>query len=380
MPRVASTLAHLPPATLKWARESTGYSTREAADRLGVYRWQLEAAEHGDDLLTLRQAEKLAAFYGRPLAALFLPSPPHEEPQEAQFRRLPGAPEPPWPPEMVKLIRRVRQRQEAADEILDTLEEAPDWPHIAQWLSTFHPDRLASELRDRLGVSLEAQLGWNDPQGYSGLRAWVDAVEALGVLVMQHVGVPVDLMRGFAAVHARVPIIVVNSKDDPRARAFTVIHELGHLALAATGSRTGQETEAWCNEFAGNVLMPATALSDEFARTVGDNEHRIYQLALRFGVTPLAAATRVKRSGLLPEDAAEALIAAIRARPPRERSGGGNFYRNIVTWLGPSFVRLVLEGADSQAVTLSSAAGLLGTKVNQFQRLRETLDQRAEFG
>lgn len=379
MPRVASTLAHLPPETLKWARESTGYSTRDAADKLGLWRWQIEAAELGESLLTLRQAETLAKFYERPLAALFLPSPPAEEPQEAQFRRLPGAPEPPWPPDIVKLIRRVRRRQVAADEILDALEEPPAWVATARQVSRYERASLASKMRELLGVALSEQLMWNDPDGYTGLRAWVDAVEALGVFVMQH-GAPVSVMRGFAAVHPTVPGIVVNSKDDARARAFTVVHELGHLALASTGARVGPAMEAWCEEFAGNVLMPAGALSDQFNRTSGSAEQRIDQLALAFGVTPLAAAVRVARTGLLSQTAADVVIDMIRARPARVRSSGGNFYRNKITWLGPRFVRLVLEAADSQAVTLSGAAGLLEAKVNQFQRLRETLDQRAEFG
>jgi hypothetical protein len=43
--------------------------------------------EGGGDLLTMRQAESAAAVYERPLAALFLPNPPPEEPQEVQFRR-----------------------------------------------------------------------------------------------------------------------------------------------------------------------------------------------------------------------------------------------------------------------------------------------------
>ena len=58
---------------------------------------KLEEAERGEAYLTLRQAEAVARLYERPLAALFLPEPPREEPPEAQFRRLPGAPEPPWP-------------------------------------------------------------------------------------------------------------------------------------------------------------------------------------------------------------------------------------------------------------------------------------------
>ena len=74
-----------------------GYSRRDAADAISAYEWQVELAETGDYELTLRQAEKLAKLYDRPLATLFLPEPPAEESQEALFRRLPGTPAPPWP-------------------------------------------------------------------------------------------------------------------------------------------------------------------------------------------------------------------------------------------------------------------------------------------
>lgn len=80
------TVAHIEPCVLRWARESAGFSTREAADAIGIERWQLELIEDGGELLTLRQAEKAADLFGRPLAALFVPGPPQEEPQEQQFR------------------------------------------------------------------------------------------------------------------------------------------------------------------------------------------------------------------------------------------------------------------------------------------------------
>jgi hypothetical protein len=112
-----TTLAHVTPAVLRWARESIGYEVDEAARRIGVRPEKLEGAEAGDLMLTLRQAEKAADVYDRPLAALFLCEPPREEPQEAQFRRLPGAPAPPWPPEMQTLARRVQSRQETAVEL-----------------------------------------------------------------------------------------------------------------------------------------------------------------------------------------------------------------------------------------------------------------------
>src|SRR5688500_6187938 len=93
-------LAYVTPEVPRWDRQSTGDSIPEAAKKIGTQSWRLRAAELGEDLLTLRQAERAADAYERPLAALFLPSPPDEEPQETQSRRLPGSPAPPWPPAM----------------------------------------------------------------------------------------------------------------------------------------------------------------------------------------------------------------------------------------------------------------------------------------
>jgi len=93
------------------------------------------------------------------------------------------------------------------------------------------PRALPKLVRVALGVDREAQQSWSqDP--YAPLRGWRDAVEALGVLVMQQGPVAVDEMRGFASIEPEsLPAILLNSKDDPRARAFTLLHELGHLAL-----------------------------------------------------------------------------------------------------------------------------------------------------
>lgn len=189
---------------------------------------KLRAAEEGDLFLTLRQAENAARIYERPFADLFRPEPPDEEPLETQFRRLPGAPALPWPPPMRALARRVRDRQEAAAELYELIDEQPRWP-LVELPSTRDSEAAADAMRRLLGVSLKEQHDWQDPQGYVPLRTWVDAVEALGVLVMQDGSLPVEAMRGFASTHELIPAVVINTKDDPRARAFTLIHEVGHL-------------------------------------------------------------------------------------------------------------------------------------------------------
>lgn len=375
---MASTRAYVTPEVLRWARESIGYEVGDAAARIGVKPEKLEGAESGDLMLTLRQAEKAAALYQRPLAALFLPEPPTEEPQEAQFRRLPGAPEPPWPPEMQLLARRVRDRQEAAVELYDAIDEIPPWPDAVQDLTV--AGRALPELaRQVLGTGFTEQTSWRDPSGYTALRHWTDAVESLGVLVMQDGTLPVQMMRGFAAMHPLVPVIVVNTQDDARARAFTIIHELGHLYLDALGERVGPETEPWCDDFAGEVLMPRGWMENVLTGLRGRHPlAAVDELALTFGVTPYAAAVRVAIAGLWDQPVVDGVIEEIRSRDPRSRGSGGDYYWTQIGRVGPAFVRLVFNALDSQAVTYPAASSLLdGVKVSNFDKLRDYIDRRA---
>ncbi len=362
----SATVAYIEPAVLRWARESAGYSTRRAADEIGVDRWYLELVEDGGELLSFDKAEKAADIYGRSLASLFLPRPPDEEPQEMQFRRLPGTPDPPWGPEVQLTARRVMDRQEIALEIYESLEESPPWLTASERLVGAQKDGLPAAVREVLGVSRTEQASWSQDE-YAPFRGWRAAVERLGVLVMQAGGVPVEEMRGFASIEpAEVPAILVNNKDDPRARAFTVLHELGHVVLARRGEPVGPATERWCESFAGRVLMPSEWLREEWeAAGTTTTFSRVRAVARAFHVTPLAAAVRITRAGLVSRDEGGAVIGQIqqrgREREDEEDGGrdGGNYYLNQISWFGPSYLRLVFAALDNQAVTLPAASSLL---------------------
>lgn len=362
------------PSVLRWARESSGYDLEEAAKRIGANPEKLAAAEAGVVQLTLRQAENAADTYDRPLAVLFMDSPPPEEPQSAQFRQLPDAPAPPWPPGMVRMARRIQSRQMAAIELYELVEEEPRWPTISALLSTESASSLSDAARRILGVTLDQQFSWRD--GYKALRRWTDAVEGLGILVAQSGEVSLELMRGFASLDAVVPAVVINAQDDPRARAYTLIHEMGHLTLGARRESVA-DPEGWCDEFAGNVIMPPSPLTERYLRTSGTTLERVDALAGIFSVTPAAATVRSIRVGLLTQAEGNQVLEEIRRRHhPRGDGGGGNYYTTQIGRVGPSFIRLVFSALENQALTYPMAAGLLDVKVNNFQKLRTFLDRR----
>jgi Zn-dependent peptidase ImmA (M78 family) len=379
---MAKTLAYAKPEVLRWARESAGYDVFQAAEKIGIPWSQLEIAEEGVDYLTLRQAEKAADVYERPVAALFLPAPLDEPPQEAVFRRLPDAPKPPWPPEMQLLQRRVRMRQAAAADLYEDLEETPAWPGAARRFRDAvgagrpRASALAAVARELLGVTREAQTEWARADEYAPLRGWIGAVESIGVLVMQDGSMQLDLMRGFASIDDAVPAVVLNTNDNPRARTFTVLHELAHLAFLAAGAGA---TEVRANDFAGEVVMPRERLAEEFRALSGRSlVDRVDALARAFGVTPLAAAVRLRRANLTPSDQAGQVIGVLRTRtrPPRQSRRGQYYYRTIAS-LGPAYIRLVFSALDSGAVSYPTASTLLGNvRVDNFETLREHVSRR----
>ena len=64
-------LAPVNAKVLAWARFESGYDLEEAAAKLRISAQRLAAWETGEEQPTLRQAERLAALFHRPLPVLF---------------------------------------------------------------------------------------------------------------------------------------------------------------------------------------------------------------------------------------------------------------------------------------------------------------------
>ncbi|MGZ9034940.1 MAG: ImmA/IrrE family metallo-endopeptidase [Rhodospirillales bacterium] len=57
----------------------------------------------------------------------------------------------------------------------------------------------------------------------------------MGVLVFQATRVEMDEVRGFSIAEPVLPVIVVNRKDAPSGRTFSLLHEFTHLLLRRSG-------------------------------------------------------------------------------------------------------------------------------------------------
>ena len=258
---------------LHWARESSGIDVATAAKRVGTTPARIEEwEEEGGSYPTIKQLRKLAKAYMRPIGLFFLPELPKDPESIKDFRKIPDEFQEEMSSALRFEIRLAWDRREEALEMIADLDEEPTIIHDRFSLAS-DPDKIALKMRKMLGISTTQQMQWRTK--YDAFNAWRQAVEQEGALVFQ-TGILRNLIvdpkeaRGFSIAEQPYPVIVINSKDHPTARCFTLIHEFTHILLADGGicdlhnpfraTSHVDRTEVFCNRVAGSTLVPTDAL------------------------------------------------------------------------------------------------------------------------
>lgn len=296
---------------LAWAREDAGLTVEDVASRLNVSPDRLARWEEGQEPTTMAKLRTMADVYRRPLATFFLPAPPESRPQPADFRTLVGE-ERDISPALRKAIGRAQGRHYSALELAEELgEQPPRLPTLSED-AIKHPEKAAEEIRGWLDVPIEEQRGWRDE--YDALWGWIGAVERIGPLVMFIPGIKLTEFRGFSLGHSVFPVIAINSKESPRPRVFTLLHELAHLGLRQGGicdehgSEDTRDIEVKCNAIAASILMPRNrfvlepevAFADEGEEDWEDAD--LEALARRFTTSREAVLRRILEVGKTTQD------------------------------------------------------------------------------
>lgn len=364
---------------LEWARVEHGLALDEAAHVLGVKTERLSSWEDGDALPTLNQVRKAATLYQRTPAFFLLRETPsaddHRRPTD--FRNIKGE-SPTLGNALAREVARARGRRHNLLQLQDV--EPHHLPQLPDLLKD--PASAAAQVRKVLGVSVEVQSGFDNPN--QALNAWVHALEAKGVLIFQMSRVSPDVCRGFSIYEQILPVIVLNGADGFGARQFTLFHELAHLL-----TRTSAICDVWreggiearCNTFAAELLMPRQAveqlLEPDGAPPIGD-------VAKYFNVSRSAAAVRLRTIGRISQaeldeylrQARDAAIAQREAAKAKEQKGGPSPHLLKVRNLGPRFVSTVLDAMHEDRISVVEAAQILESKVQALDKLEAEADRR----
>lgn len=380
------TPALIQPSLLVWARESAGLDIDEAAKKAHVNADSLRQWEHGEARPSIPQLRKLADVYKRPLAVFFLSEPPKGFDPQREFRRLPGLTPENESPELRLALRTALFRREAARELYERLGES--WPSFDVSVQPSEdPEIVGERVRQLLGISWEDQLEFSS--AYEALNGWREAIERLGVLVFQTGGVQLEEMRGISVPHGPLPVIVLNNADAPHGRIFTLLHEFIHILLVNGGHHTSaiegrrlpedQVLEQASNRFTAATLMPRKQFLNEVIERpeiLRGGDDALRRLANRIKVSAEAILRRLVSLHRVPTALYQKKRQEWREHPwfkSPQTGGGPPIQVKVISSVGRSFVSLILEGYQRNAVSSGEVSDYLGIQLKHLSKVAAEL-------
>ena len=282
-------------------------------------------------------------------------------------------------------------------EVLSDDEDTQKLPFVASCKMSQGAKVVEANIRATLGVTSADQWRAKDSGAlFSLLRA---AAERAGVYVLllgdlgsHHSDIGEDVFRGVALADDIAPFVVINDNDAAPARSFTLLHELAHIWIGASGVSgpmrgvSENAIERFCNEVAGEFLLPPEAL-EKMAATRGADFDRAMSLtddiARTWNVSQGVVAYRFLLNRWITDEVATTMFRAFtgrwRAQKQRDREARGpddtgpNYYIVRRSRLGAGLLDVVRRALQDDALTHTKAARILGvapTAVDQLLRER----------
>ncbi len=379
------------PRVLRWARETASLTLDEAAERLGLTTSARSSAadkladiEGGRKALSAAQLLRAATAYRRPLIVFYLAEPPARGERGEDFRTTGAQVTPRDNAILDALLRDLRARQQLLRAMLEDEEEAGPLPFVGTALVGDDPIRVAAAIRSCLGITLSVQREAKGPEPlFALLRA---AAERVGVYVLllgdvgsYHSDVGENVFRGVAIADHIAPFIVINDNDAQAARSFTLLHELAHIWVGASGvsgplaSSVLSKVERFCNDVASELLLPDVELADSVAIRAADFQTALRateEVAQAWNVSQPLVTYRYLRSGWISDQMAGELFSYFadrlrrfkqQSRARREPEGTGPSYYTVRRHrLGRALLDVVRRGLQGDVITHTKAAKILG--------------------
>lgn len=333
------------PTVVQWARERAGYSIEDASR---VFK-KIAAWEAGDALPTYAQLESMAERFKCPVAVFFFPKPPAVPSVEQSFRTLSAEDFAAIPRTVRTFLRRGQAMQINLAELNDGKNQAPRlMTRDLQFTTNTSLDKIAAEVRNYLGVSVEEQASWKSVE--EALEAWREVFTQVGVFVFKDAFHAPNYF-GFCLYDDEFPIVYVNNSSTKTRQIFTLFHELGHLLFHTSGidiiddqfiQRLGgdeQKIEIICNGLAARILVPDDILDAMLKGKAPDRDTANY-LAGYFCVSREVIYRKFLDRGLIDdrEYGEAAALWASQAKP--KQAGSGNYYNSHFSYLGSRYIDL----------------------------------------
>lgn len=369
-------------AVFRWARESAGLEPEDAARAIGIVLTSLIAIEKGDKEPSRTTLSKMAKVYRRSLLTFYLPMPPRKGDRGEDFRTVVGDRTVEVDADVDALVRDLRARQSLVRTILEDDQDVQPLTFVGSASMNDGVSALATSIEQMLGITRAQYRAQKDVD--SAFKLLRERAESAGVFVLlignlgsHHSAIPVEAFRGFAVADRVAPFVVINDGDAKAAWSFTLLHELAHLWLGATGVSGGSapemKIERFCNDVAGEFLLPQADIQviNVAGLEINAQIDVITDHANRWRVSRQMVAYSLFKAGRITREDWRALEAGIRERWVMDRrrekekskdSAGPTYYVLRRHRLGDAMLDFARHYSNAGALSPSKAAKVLGVK------------------
>ncbi len=254
----------------RWARETSGLSSEQAARALGIKDVErLHAIEMGEEEPSRSLLLRMAKQYRRPLVTFYLAAPPRKGDRGEDFRTLPEDRSVADDALLDALIRDVKARQAVVRSLAEDDDEAAPLAFVGSGSMRHSVKTILASIKSTLAIDIaDYRRQRTAEEAFSYLR---NKAESAGIFVLlignlgsHHSAIAVETFRGFAIADKFAPFVIINDQDAKTAWSFTLMHEIAHLWLGTSGvsgTSTEQAIERFCNEVASSFLLPQGELA-----------------------------------------------------------------------------------------------------------------------
>jgi Zn-dependent peptidase ImmA (M78 family) len=368
---------------LQWARKTLELDVPIAAEKLGIKEELLTDWENGTAKPSYSQLKKIGFVYKRATAVFFLEEPPQDPSKPKDFRVLDEETAKKLDPSTLIEIRSAQRKRLYALELAERLNEGPK---PFNWKATISDDaeELGKAWRKRFGITIAAQKFFRSE--YDAFNTWKRAIENFDVLVFQASLDSLEEMRGLAVYEIKYPLIMLNTKDSPRGKVFSMLHEFCHLLLQKSGIGNMEpppnrrdvtsQIEVFCNAFAGACLVSQDDFLSEYEvqnctiRSPLD-QAALKALANRYQVSWEVILRRLLTFGKISQSFYSSKREDFKKFFTKKKDDGGfaEYTTKVLSYNGEPFTRLVISSFEAGNITASDVSSYLGIKLKHLDKM-----------
>lgn len=381
------------PEILKWWREQLNLDIDLAAKKLNFKVKTLEMWESWEDSPTMWQLEKVAKKYNTNLTVFYLPAPPENFKPKINYRGIEMTIEPEIRYNLEIHIWEAYQRKKIATELYSDLWIEPAW--LLKLNMSMGVEKVAEMIREYLWPESRinsATFRGKEPNEIT--KFWKSIVEGKDILVSQtssmntHIWVPTSVMRGFCITWEGLPIIMLNSKDSPRGKVFTILHELTHILIGWESEIQNVDfrnlddpnldaEEIFCNKVSAEILVPRENLlpiinSASFHVTA----ENVNQMARGYWVSEEVIMRRLLDFNKISKKDYERFREENKKKWIPEKSNAKIIippYRKVISANWTLFTHITLLAYQNNKINLLNVGQFLGTKLDHLPKIENAL-------